>query len=1807
MTDTARPRGRHWLGVAFTDLAVRLSPAQDGGARLAPGEFDFDLVIVGSGYGGSIAAHHFASLRRPDGDPLSIAILERGREYVEGEFPAEPGDLPAHSLVRPGAGKPRGVADGLFDLRLGADVSALTGNGLGGGSLINAGVMLRPHRAVMGSGWPEALDPAELDAALTECEALLGATPLARPPQKFEALKQLDADRTRPAPITIATETKGAFEACNNCGNCATGCNFGAKRSLDAQLLADAARANARLEIFTGASVLTVGAAETVDDAPAGWVVSAVHSDSRMAKRFPEPTRIRARRVILAAGTFGSTEILMRSRSAGLAVSPMLGERFSTNGDMLAVGYGQRVTVSALSDGAGPPPGETGSGPTITGYLDCRDAEDKDEQILIEEMNVPWAIRPLFEELVTTTATLEALGRRDRDPHDAGDVRDDPFAVDPGKLSATSIYALMGDDDAEGRLELVEGSENEAADGSVASDGDRTWETLAIRWPDAGRKPLCRRQMALLDELTNRSGVGGRNLAHPAWRPLPESLAWIAPDTSGALVTVHPLGGCAMGDNGASGVVDHLGRVFDGKTDQTYDGLAVLDGAIVPRSLGTNPALTISALARRAVSHLSKEWGWHEAADVGEAPRGRELPARPRYREVTTREPVPTRIEVHERLSGEVELEGAGRCVVELTLASDPTAIDDLIRTGAKSLPLGRGSRLRIFDATRFEATSADDPLAPLEARLDEEALCIAEVEGELHLFRREASRGGGRILRAGYAWALNRGLRDLYQRYVTDPPEANGAAGTRLIAGGLALASHGGERRTLEYALTVTRVIKSAPQYSLDAGAPLRGRKVVTYGRAANPTRQLMEMQLTSMPGLLTPGTLALDVQYLARIGIPLIRIASSADLPSATLDVARLAAYMLRLVVSIHAWTFRLPDAATIGPARRLPGRLPAVPVFEQYHLPIPESLSDEGPEALHPLVMTRYANPEGEPVLCLHGYSASGTTFAHEALTPSVAEYLWREGFDVWIADLRTSPGLVTAVLPWSFETLAASDIPAAVLHVRDVTGRDVNIVAHCMGAAMLSMSVLGDDAAPIERDRMRDAIRSVILTQVGPAVVFSPANIFRAYLLGFLKHFLDLDRFDFRVNNSGRLGEQLIDRALNLLPYPEAEFYRENPLLPWQRAEFVAIRHRMDALYGRDFSLTNVGEGFLNDIDAMFGPLNLETVSQAMLFTRSKNVTDKNGRNRYVSRRRLRERWTFPTLSLHGADNGLASISTLARNRQLMHDAGVPYRTMRVEHFGHQDLWVSPRSAAEVFPVITDFLRCPCTRGTDDARLRPFVARPPYLGPILETPVVPGAPVSIRFAHHPNLPAPTAVVVAPVQREGESYRTFEPFDEHAEVVCGPVADGAGMMRLSITMPQGATRALVALVFDEHPALLDATFGDPAIEMPSSERRYAPGEDSRRIRDAVQDLLRQPARVIEPALLCETAPGGGVAIASCQYPPGPLDAGMAHAAWQSLLDRRRDGGQPPSVVLLLGDQVYVDATAGIADPVRIEDKYRLPYERWLSARPVQEALSRVPAFMMLDDHEIGDNWEAGHDQGAGSAGVKAFRRYQLDSGHGRNAAGFWGEVCREPVPVFMLNTRTDRTPRALGEIAGEMISGTQFEALESWLKARRDENRPCIVSMSSLPLPRHYPVVGGESASLALDGFDGYPSTRDRLLRFIAREQIAHVVLVSGDEHRPLYATIDLFSAGRPVSRVLSLHAAPLYAPIPFANAAAEDFIRQETLSLDGDIDAVVDATPLVGQGFSMLSFRQDGAGWRLAFDVPGAAPVELALVPSSSGGA
>ena len=1272
---------------------------------------DFDVIIVGSGYGGAIAAAELAGCKR-DGEknPISVCVLERGREYLSGMFPSRLAELPTHvRFSTPKNPQPRGRRDGLFDIRVGDHVSAVLANGLGGGSLINAGVMEKPSDDVL-RRFPGSVGDDLSRTYFTEARKRLDANHTIGDhhkgaPLKLRAFREL-APEARPATLSMSmrdgqNDAGVNLHECKRCGDCATGCNHGSKNSLDVNLLAKAEAAGA--EIFTGATVLRI----TQDSGT--WVVHAVHTDELLRKRQGKPAELRARHLILAAGTFGSTELLKRAKAGGLPVSECVGQKFSTNGDAIAAIYDHQAEANAVADESRRVE-DRNIGPTITGMLDQRPG------LVIQEIAIPGPMRRAFEETVTTTKLLHELAERDCSRHRADGPGQDPCAVDGSALQRTSVFVMMGDDGAKGELALVDDDSKPDPD---AGDG-----AITVKWEAIKKHELFGRQIEALQELAKRGGKKAKVLPNPIWQLLPASMQeLLIDDQRGPALTVHPLGGCSMGTSPGDGVVNHLGQVFDASDPRgqtMLPGLAVLDGSIVPGALGINPALTIAALSLRAVEGLRREW------KLGDPPRPKaKEPDRPLFCVSLPPPPArPTEIAIVERMAGEAILRtrdgGALACIVELTLRFEKQGIGTLFLPGGSGqVPMKRSLRvakgeLRIFRKVQWDAwRRRGEP----EERLAAIAEVRAPLTGTLELLHREPSLSIRRIGRAFWAWLWNRGLRDIWQSFFPAVKKRREKPMWQMLmaipsrfSGVIGLASRAGEVRLLEYRLSLEghpwrRKDTPIETKGLAARAEIRGVKRLTYSRRSNPWRQLMRMHLTKLPGLaFGKPVLDLDPKYLAGQGVPLFKVVGQNDQVAALADVISFLAYFLRLLLNIHMWSFRRPDPPEKRTLQRLPpeqgieGRLPKAVVHR--------IIVDEDKGAIVKLTgyLQNTKQPQPVPVLMIHGYSASGTTFAHHAVKPNMAEYFFGKGRDVWIVDMRTSSGMPTATDPWKFEEAALEDIPKAVETICTQSGAvKVDVFAHCMGSAMFSMAILGDSDPgskhPAAHAALPGRIRNVVLSQIAPVMVMSPANIFRGYAMGYLRHYLPIEGYEFRVEEP-ELVQQLTDRLLATLPYPEKEFDVENPPYRfWRRTPFVGTRHRMDALYGRDFSIADerrkplLDDAVLEYIDDLFGPLSIETVAQTIHFARSEVITNQDGRNKYVQPKRIRQRWTFPTMSIHGEENGLSDVATLHRfQSRFREEADAVIRPHAFPDFGHQDSLIG-KNAQRVFDVVYRFLEDP----------------------------------------------------------------------------------------------------------------------------------------------------------------------------------------------------------------------------------------------------------------------------------------------------------------------------------------------------------------------------------------------------------------------------------------------------------------------------------------------------------------------------------
>ena len=303
---------------------------------------DFDVVVVGSGFGASVVAYRLAEAGE------RVCVLERGRPYPPGSFPRDPRGL-ANNLWDPSTGM-----YGMFDIWAFKGIESVVSSGLGGGSLIYANVFIRKDEhwfvdeALPGGGyerWP--IDRALLDPHYDAVEKMLDlqrypfdVAPYNQTPKTIamrDAAETLGLDWMLPElAVSFAARATPRYreyrcyedhpnlhnlprETCRLCGECDAGCNYGAKNTLDYTYLSRAKDHGA--EIRTLSEVRRLEPFDGPGGGPSGYQVTYVthHPDQdRMpvaTSQLPTTT-LKARRVVLGAGTFGITYMLLRNRAA---------------------------------------------------------------------------------------------------------------------------------------------------------------------------------------------------------------------------------------------------------------------------------------------------------------------------------------------------------------------------------------------------------------------------------------------------------------------------------------------------------------------------------------------------------------------------------------------------------------------------------------------------------------------------------------------------------------------------------------------------------------------------------------------------------------------------------------------------------------------------------------------------------------------------------------------------------------------------------------------------------------------------------------------------------------------------------------------------------------------------------------------------------------------------------------------------------------------------------------------------------------------------------------------------------------------------------------------------------------------------------------------------------------------------------------------------------------------------------------------------------------------------------------------------
>lgn len=555
----------------------------------------YELVIIGSGYGGSIPAARLSEALRKPGF-ATVCVLERGREYPTGSFPDTMRAATKafyHPILNP---------LGLYQVDASEDVSVVHASGLGGTSLINYNVALTPDREVFARDWPkEICDEAKNGLLWSYYEDAKRGLDVQESPhvmqgRRYEAFSKRARQiglKVKPVPLTVNFKDdpeqppigdEGLIRRkCNNCGDCSTGCNVGAKNTLYMTYLPHAKA--------SGAHIFTQTEVEFITQAEHGWDVHVIHRTETPrgddVQVIEEKTRIPARRVIVAAGTLGSNAIMLRSVEAGLPCSPRVGFGFHDNGDFIGLCYNGNEVTDVVGWGGTHEHDEDEPlagrlvGPAILSQLCYGATDDLEKRFQLQDISFARASRDLFAILLQTVrgAVDTDRGAEDQAHKLRRRLRDLGGITADGALNRTMFYLLMAHRPALGRI--------------ILDPADR--KTPKVVWPTPGADPIFERMNG--EVFKHAEAQGATFVPLSLWQSDPHK----------SLLTAHPLGGCSMANSGSDGVVNHRGEVFKNDSTDVHEGLYVTDGSIVPRTLGVNPLLTLTALAERFSANLAPE------------------------------------------------------------------------------------------------------------------------------------------------------------------------------------------------------------------------------------------------------------------------------------------------------------------------------------------------------------------------------------------------------------------------------------------------------------------------------------------------------------------------------------------------------------------------------------------------------------------------------------------------------------------------------------------------------------------------------------------------------------------------------------------------------------------------------------------------------------------------------------------------------------------------------------------------------------------------------------------------------------------------------------------------------------------------------------------------------------------------------------------------------------------------------------------------------------------------------------------------
>ncbi|KAK3327511.1 hypothetical protein B0T19DRAFT_357224 [Cercophora scortea] len=1210
----------------------------------------YDVVVIGSGYGGGVAASRMARTGQ------SVCVLERGKEKWPGEYPTGIKDateeLHVSGNFAPGitGGKMVDTGDptGMYHLIFGKGQNCVVGNGLGGTSLMNANVFMPADKGTLGlKAWPaeirgkvdvldeyytkveKVLEPEEYPddwPTLPKLKMLQKQAEFLNLGNKFKKVRQ--TTRFHNGPNSTGVEMSASALT----GQDATGINDGSKTTTLVTYLADAWNWGA--EMFCECEVRHIEKYKGSDGG--GYLVFfAWHGRNRghfKANLHGDLMWVHAKHaVFLGAGAVATPEILLRSKALGLQMSSTVGQNMSGNGDILAFGYNTDEAVNSI--GRPFPSPYNPIGPTITGVIDCRDQENPLDGFVIEEGAIPHALAhflqammdimpgstpPKNETLVERTqAALARYGSRFLGPY-----------FKRGAIERTQVYLIMSHDSNQAVLSL--------------QDDKPVLEFLGV-----GRSDHVKKLNHMLQRATE--AVGGTLVQNPFFALMGQQQ-----------VTVHPIGGACMARDGTgmTGVTNHVGEVFTGTGSETYDGLIVTDGSVVPTSLGANPFATIAALAERSVDAYAKSKGLvisdkpNKLLDLFGEPQ--HLPERCRplqKRQIQAiREEQVSIDEADKAIQSANDIKAGGFGFTEVMsgfIHYDPNLKAD----NRETYELACRTATSLCESARFFLSVQSFNTISIVNSAQHRGLLTGTFacpsipgspfmvsRGEFNLFILDNKAPGTRNLTYDFDMTGVNGRRLHFHGY-------------KVVDSSVALAPVQFWKSTSTLYVTVSEHVPGMCADLNDEEAWRRGR-VLAKG--------IMHIKA---------GDFLSEIMTLTPTGSHLLKKVASA---------ASFLTYFTRKSMSL----FLAPLTPLQYPSQTYSGFINNTPPDQSIAI----YAADQVCTRMHIWEPTSYPDNDKKNIknlFMIPGAAVDHQIYALPTIRFNAVNYLTRAGYRVFITVHRIGQ-LMVAENNWTTYD-ARLDIKACLEYIRKQHGNDkIYTIAHCMGSVAFSCGLL-DGTIPTEW------ISGITASQVFMNPIWNTVNMAKVMAgpvpMDKIYTLLAGSWFSCSTSRDDSYVQAAINQFLRLYPQPRREICNN------------AACHRCSLVFGRCWNHSNLNEATHRQIDRFFGGVNMRLLHLLMKMGVEGHVqTNGPMYDTLTTPDNIQRLKGIPFLLFVGRDNAVLSPESTERTFETLCDTfgtsstpgreGGDYKRRVVPGYGHLDPWMGRNAWKDIYPFVRE---------------------------------------------------------------------------------------------------------------------------------------------------------------------------------------------------------------------------------------------------------------------------------------------------------------------------------------------------------------------------------------------------------------------------------------------------------------------------------------------------------------------------------------